>query len=899
MALDKYIEKRSEEKTPEPFGGKSSGQELRFVVQKHDASHLHYDFRLEMDGVLKSWAVPKGPSLDPNVKRLAMMVEDHPYDYRDFEGVIPKGQYGGGTVIVWDQGSYQLAEPVKGDLKKQEKDLLQQLDAGKIKFKLNGKKLKGEFALIKAYGRGDNGWLLMKLDDKYSTSEDITLKDKSVISKKTIAQMEKSPDKVYGKKSTKNQTSVKDKKSPDEKVSKVMDNQPNDTTKTTKISQAKIKVLLKNATTQDFYKEVEPMLATLVDKPFDNDEWLYEVKWDGYRAVAFMSNKNVFLKSRNNKSFNEKFYPIYNELKKMKLDAVLDGEIVVLGKDGKANFGALQNWRSETDGDLVYYVFDILWYKGKDLKVLPLVERKAILAHILPDSKLISLSKDFNTSGIEFLEAAKKMDLEGIMAKRKQSLYHTKVRTKDWLKIKANKRQEVVIGGYTLNEDSKKQFSSLLLGVYEGKKLIYTGKVGTGFNAKDQKEMMDLFKTLVTKKIPFSSEPDVNKPSRFRRNPPHAAVTWLKPELICEVSYTELTSEGIMRHPSFKGMRSDKSSKKVVLEKEKPTSEIVDVDAPEIISKRESADRRTILNPTDKSQVKKVNGHELKFTNLDKIFWPDEKITKRDLINYYYQIAPYILPYLKGRPQSMNRFPDGINGDSFYFKDVTGKAPDWMDTYLYKSDSDERDRKYLIGKDEATLLYMANLGCIEMNPWSSTVKKPDHPTFCIIDLDPDKNSFEQVVETALVTKEILDGMGVPSYCKTSGSTGLHIYIPLGNKYTYEQSKEFARAIVKLVHKELPKITSIERSIKDRKGKMYLDFLQNRPHATIASAYSVRPKPGATVSTPLHWEEVKKGLKMSDFTIFNMLDRLKNEGDIFKPVMGKGIDLKKIVSKFGK
>src|SRR6218665_1931779 len=330
MALDKYIEKRSEEKTPEPFGGKSSSQELRFVVQKHDASHLHYDFRLEMDGVLKSWAVPKGPSLDPNVKRLAMMVEDHPYDYRDFEGVIPKGQYGGGTVIVWDQGSYQLAEPVKGDLKKQEKDLLQQLDAGKIKFKLNGKKLKGEFALIKAYGRGDNGWLLMKLDDKYSTSEDITLKDKSVISKKTIAQMEKSPDKVYGKKSTKNQTSVKDKKSPDEKVSKVMDNQPNDTTKTTKISQAKIKVLLKNATTQDFYKEVEPMLATLVDKPFDNDEWLYEVKWDGYRAVAFMSNKNVFLKSRNNKSFNEKFYPIYNELKKMKLDAVLDGEIVVL-----------------------------------------------------------------------------------------------------------------------------------------------------------------------------------------------------------------------------------------------------------------------------------------------------------------------------------------------------------------------------------------------------------------------------------------------------------------------------------------------------------------------------------------------------------------------------------------
>jgi len=899
MALEKYTEKRSEEKTPEPFGGKPSGKELKFVVQKHNASHLHYDFRLEMDGVLKSWAVPKGPSLDPNIKRLAMMVEDHPYDYRNFEGIIPKGQYGGGTVIVWDHGSYELAEPVEGDLKKQEQHLLQQLDDGKIKFKLNGKKLKGEFALIKAYGRGENGWLLMKLDDKYATSEDITLKDKSVISRKTIAQMEKSPDKVYGKKSKKVETALKDKKSTNKKSTEVIDEQLQDSPKTRKISQAKINGLVKNATDQDFYTEVEPMLATLVDKPFDNDEWLYEVKWDGYRAVAFMNNKNVFLKSRNNKSFDEKFYPIYGELKKMKLDAVLDGEIVILGKDGKANFGALQNWRSETDGDLVYYVFDILWYKGKDLKSLPLVERKAILAHIVLDSKLISLSQDFNTSGIEFLEAAKKMDLEGIMAKRKQSLYHTKVRTKDWLKIKANKRQEVVIGGYTLNEDSKKQFSSLLLGVYEGKKLIYTGKVGTGFNSKDQKEMMDLFKPLVTTNIPFSSEPDVNKPSRFRPNPPHADVTWLKPELICEVSYTELTSDGIMRHPSFQGMRSDKSSKKVVLEKEKPTSEIVDSDAPEIITKREPADRRTILNPTDKSQVKKVNGHELKFTNLDKIFWPDEKITKRDLINYYYQVAPYILPYLKGRPQSMNRFPDGIHGDSFYFKDVTGKAPDWTDTYLYKSDSDERNRKYLIGKDEATLLYMANLGCIEMNPWNSTVKKPDHPTFCVIDLDPDKNSFDQVVETALVTKEILDGMGVPSYCKTSGSTGLHIYIPLGNKYTYEQSKEFARVIVKLVHQELPKITSIERSIKDRKGRMYLDFLQNRPHATIASPYSVRPKPGATVSTPLHWEEVKKGLKMSNFTIFNVLDRLKSEGDFFKPVMGKGIDLRKIVSKFGK
>ena len=352
-----------------------------------------------------------------------------------------------------------------------------------------------------------------------------------------------------------------------------------------------------------------------------------------------------------------------------------------------------------------------------------------------------------------------------------------------------------------------------------------------------------------------------------------------------------------MRHPSFKGMRNDKTAKNVEMEKEQPVKEIVKEEHDNIIPKRANAERKTLLNPKDKSQVKKINGNEVKFTNLDKIFWPKEKITKRDLINYYYQVAPFILPYLKGRPQSMNRYPDGIEGEGFYFKDVTGTAPTWVETFDYTSESDGRKRKYLVGKDEATLLYMANLGCIEMNPWNSTIKKPDHPTFCIIDLDPDKNTFDQVIETAQVTHQLLESMGVPSYCKTSGSTGLHIYIPLGNKYTYEQSKEFARALVKRVNEELPDITSIERIIKNREGKMYLDFLQNRPHATVSCAYSVRPKPGATVSMPLHWDEVKKGLKISDFNIHNALERIQSEGDIFKPVLGKGIDLKKAVSKF--
>jgi bifunctional non-homologous end joining protein LigD len=429
--------------------------------------------------------------------------------------------------------------------------------------------------------------------------------------------------------------------------------------------------------------------------------------------------------------------------------------------------------------------------------------------------------------------------------------------------------------------------------------------VGTGFSSKKQKEMMEEFKPLITKKNPFNTEPDINKPSRFRPNPPKATATWLKPELVCEVSYAEITGDGVFRHPSFKGMRSDKKAKEVHLEVEKDTENIIadtgntqsEEKKDHIVKASENKSVKTLLNPTEKTQVKKVKGHELKFTNLDKIFWPDEKLRKRDLINYYFQVAPYILPYLKDRPQSMNRFPNGIHGKSFYFKDVTGKAPDWVKTFLYHSETDDRDRHYLVGDDKATLLYMANLGCIEMNPWSSTIQKPDHPSFCIIDLDPDKNSFDQVIEAAQVTKQILDDLGIPSYCKTSGSTGLHIYIPLGNKYTYEQSKEFARVIVTLVHNELSEFTSIERAIKDRKGKMYLDFLQNRPHATIAAAYSVRPKPGATVSMPLHWDEVKKGLKMSDFTILNAVERLESEGDIFKPVLGKGIDLVNVIKKF--
>jgi bifunctional non-homologous end joining protein LigD len=498
--------------------------------------------------------------------------------------------------------------------------------------------------------------------------------------------------------------------------------------------------------------------------------------------------------------------------------------------------------------------------------------------------------------------------LEGIIAKKVDSIYVPGIRSKDWLKIKTEKRQEAIIGGYTKNENTSKQFSALLLGVYENGELVSIGPVGTGFTDKLQTEILEKCKPLVTPVCPFREVPDYNKPSRFRPNPPKATVTWVNPVLVCEISYREKTKDGAIRHPSFKGLREDKSAKDIGWETAAPSQEVIsknENDKPvvekstkseNLLSAPKKTERKSLLNPKDETQVRNVNGHDLKFTNLSKIYWPKEKVTKRDMLNYYYQVAPYMLPYFKDRPQTLNRFPHGINGESFYQKDVKGKVPGWMATFPYHSETDGRDKEFLVVSNEASLLYIASLGCIEMNPWSSRTQAPDNPDWCIIDLDPDKNPFDQVIKTAQVTKQVLDSVDVPSYCKTSGSTGLHIYIPLNAKYSYEQSKEFGRSVVKLVHAELPSFTSIERYTDKRKGKLYLDFLQNRPQATVAGPYSLRPKPGAPVSAPLHWEEVKKGMRIQDFNIFNMVARIKEIGDIFKPVIGKGINLEKAVKK---
>jgi bifunctional non-homologous end joining protein LigD len=894
MSLQKYKTKRSFTSTQEPTGGKSSAGNLNFVIQKHDATRLHYDFRLEMDGVLKSWAVPKGPSTDPSVKRLAMMVEDHPYDYKDFEGVIPKGNYGAGSVIVWDKGTYEPLEPVKNK-KEAEKILLKELKSGSLKFSLHGQKLNGEFALVKLKGNEDNSWLLIKHRDKFAKETDVTKKAKSVVSGKTVEKMAKEPDKIYGRKTI--EPGLQGKRNSAEKTIKK---------KTVKEHrESDVNTDLTAVPKSAMPKTISPMLATLIDKPFEEAGWLYEIKWDGYRAIALCNDEKVEIISRNNKAFTEKFYPVHDALAKLKYHTILDGEIVVLNDKGISNFGALQNWRSEADGDLMYYVFDILWLNGHNLTTLPLSARRKFLDNIIPVDSIIRKSQNFETSATEFLEASKKMGLEGIIAKKAQSVYSPGIRSREWLKIKAHKRHEVVIAGFTKNDDSPKLFSSLLVGVHEKGKLIYTGKIGTGFSDKLQKDMMKLFRPLITKDSPFATSPDINKPSRFRPNPPHAKAVWLKPKIVCEVSYAEMTLDGVMRHPSFEGLREDKSADDVVKEKEMAAEKIVNekstmktrakksAEAKIKLKPASSKELKTLLNPSEETQVKKVNGHELKFNNLEKKYWPKEGYTKRDMLNYYYQVAPFIIPYLKNRPQSLNRFPNGITGKSFYQKDITATAPDWVKKFPYHTNGENKN--FLVVEDEASLLWMANLGSIEMNPWNSTINNPDNPDWCIIDLDPtEKNSFDQVIETALVTKKVLELFKVDGYCKTSGSTGMHIYIPMGAKYGYDDCQLFGKLIATQVHQELLTFTSIERMTQKRKGKIYIDYLQNRAQATLAAPYSLRPKPGATVSMPLGWDEVKKGLKMTDFTIKNAIERIQSQGDLFKPVLGKGVNLQKIL-----
>jgi bifunctional non-homologous end joining protein LigD len=644
------------------------------------------------------------------------------------------------------------------------------------------------------------------------------------------------------------------------------------------------------------------MLTTLVDEAFDSDDWLFEIKWDGYRAVSSISEGKVELYSRNNLSFNSRYPEIVDELSTWPIDAVLDGEIVALDENGHSRFQFLQNWMSDQQGTLRYYVFDILWLEGYDLREVTLIDRKKILKQIIPQSEAICYSDHVEKNGVKFFEAASERGLEGIIAKKKNATYETDTRSKSWLKIKTALRQEAVIVGFTEPAGSRMHFGALVLGIYENGKLEYAGHTGTGFTHKTLKEVWDKLEPLITDKSPFDVKPKTRFPA-----------TWVKPKLICEVKFQEWTQGHIMRVPVFMGLRADKKPIEVKKEDPMASKKLQEPNTKNqknpknknsTSEKKQRSNDRSAKKIMDKSKwlpedekelTLKLNGQELKLTNLDKVYWKKEHYTKRDLLNYYHGIAPIMLTYMKNRPQSLNRHPNGIDGMSFFQKNVQGKVPTWIETFDEFSESTKETVHYYVCTNEASLVYLANLGCIEMNPWHSTTIKPNNPDYCLIDLDPHEIGFDKVIETAQAVKRVLDELSILAWCKTSGASGIHICIPLGAKYTYDQSRQLAELIANLVHHEVPSFTSVERSPAKRRRKVYLDYLQNSKGQTVACVYSARPKPGATVSTPLFWEEVKKGLSPSNFTIKNLFERLKTEGDIFKPVYEKGIDLRKTLA----
>ena len=839
MSLSKYNQKRDFKQTQEPKGKKQkSAKELIFVVQKHAASHLHYDFRLEIDGVLKSWAVPKGPSMNPDDKRLAMMVEDHPYSYKDFEGTIPEGNYGAGNVIVWDNGTYTPDEPSTNPVK----TLLAALDKGHLSFILKGKKLKGEFSLIQLKGKQENAWLLIKKQDPYAIESDILDQNQSVISQRTLEELEKNSEKITERSNSK---------------------KSNDSAPTPAVF-------------------IKPMLASTKEKAFDDSDWVFENKYDGYRAIAVINPTDVQLFSRNRLSFNSNFKPIADELQKLDHIAVLDGEIVVEDENGKANFQLLQNYLKTGFGTLKYYVFDLLNLDGNSITELSLLERKELLKILLNkyDFKNVLYSEHTIEKGIDQFDNVIKNKGEGIMAKRANSIYSSNKRSNDWLKIKIANEEEAIIIGITKPKNSRKYFGAILLGQYYGKRLQFIGKCGTGFTDATLKELYAKLESYFMEESPLSEKTGIRD-----------EIQWVKPKLVCQVKFSEWTNDRHLRHPVYMGLRIDKKPAEVFVPSNAKANKTTKTQVKVDIMKQK------LTHETETDYDLKIGKTTLHLTNQNKIYFPEDGITKGEVVQYYNEVADFILPYLKDRPQSMNRFPNGINAPGFYQKDVdVDKIPSWLKTKKVFSESNEEYLNYLICNDKATLLYMANLGCIDMNPWNSTIKHIENPDWLVIDIDPEKDDFKEVVKTALIVKEVLEELETDCYCKTSGATGLHIYIPLGAQYDYDSIKILGELLAIEIQSRLPKTTSLERSIKKRNHKIYIDYLQNRRGQTLAAPYSVRPKAGATVSTPLEWSEVNSKLHPSQFTIKNVLKRFEKKGDLWQPVLGKGANIKRILHK---
>jgi bifunctional non-homologous end joining protein LigD len=757
VSLDQYRKKRDPAKTPEPFSGAKRGKKPIFVIQRHDARRLHYDFRLERNGALASWAVPKGVPLEPGDKVLAVHVEDHPLAYATFHGEIPQGEYGGGSVEIWDNGTYELLEEKRN---------------GQLTVRLQGKRLQGTWSLVPAHMDGkEQNWLLIKRHDDETHAD--------------------------------------------------------------------------GASSDGVQQSYEPMLATLTDTIPSGPDWLFEVKFDGYRALSYVRGGECRLVSRNGNDLTERFAGVATEVVKATKtpNAVLDGEVCRLDPSGRSSFSELQRGT----GPLVYYAFDVLEIDGEPQLDLPLDERKAKLRKLLDKRNRAVLYSEHFDDGPALLAAAEQQGLEGIMAKRASSRYAPGRRTRDWLKIKTHGEQEFVVAGYTRGSGRRADsFGALVLAVNEGGELRYAGNVGTGFNDAEITKLLKLLKPLHRATTPFPVEPKLPKVRK-------GDVSWVEPRLVAQVRFTEWTHDGHLRHPAYLGIREDKAAADVT--RERPISDVV-----------------------------KRGKREVPLSNLDKPFWPEEGITKGDLLAYYQAVAPVLVPHLKDRPFTMRRYPDGAYGKAFFQKDAPSHMPDWIPTFraLVSAREQARTKKWIdlpLVNDELALLWMVNMGCIDMNTWYSRVDRPDRPDFVLFDLDPTPEApWSQTIEVALILKGLLDALGLTSFPKTSGGKGFHVLVPLDRRSTYEDTREFAEHVAGAIARLHPKLATTEWSKARRRGVL-IDSNQNGEGKTIASAYSVRPKPGAPVSTPVAWDEVNEQLDPSSYTMAVVLERVQRLGDL--------------------
>ena len=813
-----------------------------FVVQKHRATRLHYDFRLAIDGTLKSWAVPKGPSQSHADKRLAVMTEDHPLDYANFEGKIPEGNYGAGTVMVWDRGTFH----VEGHL-----DALKQLEKGEIKFSLNGEKLRGSFVLVKLkQSEKGNEWLMIKHKDAAEDSSwNIDEHDGSAVTGRTLEE-------------------IKEELPPKRRA--------------IPIHPAELQAARKGA----MPSRVEPMLATLADRPFSDPNWLFEIKWDGVRALARIENDVLTLRSRNSIDITKR-YPELAALPDALAarQAILDGEIVALDAQGHSNFELLQErMHVRAPGEhlvagmpVVYFVFDLLYCDGYDLREAPLLERKQLLQRLLYTSDRFRYADHQLEHGKELFALAEQNGLEGIVAKRADSPYVSD-RSPSWVKLKIARTVDAVVGGWTEARTSALPFGSLLLGLYQGKKLRFIGHVGSGFDAKKISQLSSKFKELAVPASPFDTVPETNeKPS------------WISPALVARVKFSGWTQEHVLRHPVFLTFREDGRPTDCQWENEvaaaAPAAAPAVVRAPEVVGQVLST-KAQIENELFKGRSENItielDGKRLRFSNLNKIYFPESGYTKRNLLAYYYRVADFILPFLRDRALVLRRYPDGIKGQAFFQKDMREGLPEWFKTVPIDSEKKGEPIHYATANDRASLLFLTGLGCIDHNPWSNRYDDFEHPDYFFFDLDPsDGTEFSVVVTIAKALHEKLEELRLVSFLKTSGATGIHIYIPVEPVYTYEQLRTFGEIISRTVTAEHPSLVTHERIVAKRPaGRVLIDVQQNAHGRPLAAAYSVRAFPKAPVSTPLLSRELRSSLRPETLNIETVFARLKEKGDLW-------------------